>query len=171
MTADSAIPLIRHGRSAPREALTRQDFQSILASRPVARTEHFALHLRVDDASTGPGSRCRRASVTVEGPSRTELSTSTEQPGIKPVDNSGESVRVGAVVPKRHARRAVTRNAIKRQIRESARRHHSALQGGTWVVRLKAPWARPIFAAATSPALRRDMRDELDLLWARTIHV
>jgi ribonuclease P protein component len=170
MNAGPSISQVLRRSSATREALTRQDFQSILASRPVARTEHFALHFRVDEPSICTDTHRPHRTPAAEGPASTNLSTSAEQPPSKPVDNKGVSARIGAVVPKRHARRAVTRNAIKRQIRESAQPHIVALQGATWVVRLKAPWPHPTFTAATSSALRRSVRTELDTLWARRIH-
>ena len=50
---------------------------------------------------------------------------------------------LGCVVPKRHARRAVTRSLLKRQIRGAFDRHAAALAGGLWLVRLRAPFRRP----------------------------
>lgn len=70
---------------------------------------------------------------------------------------------LGAVVPKRHARRAVTRTLLKRQIRAAAAR--SVATGGPagmWIVRLRAPFDRTRFVAAASDALRRAARAELD---------
>lgn len=67
----------------------------------------------------------------------------------------------GAVVPKRHARRSVTRSLLKRQIRAAVDRQ-PALPGGLWVVRLRSPFAREQFPSAASEALRRAARDELD---------
>jgi ribonuclease P protein component len=67
---------------------TRAQFQAVLAGATVARTAHFALH------------RC-----TLDAPA-----------GAESLFGSARDVWVGAMVPKRWARRAVTRNAIKRQI-------------------------------------------------------
>ena len=47
--------------------------------------------------------------------------------------------RLGLVVAKRHARRAVDRNAIKRMIRESFRTRKSRLEASDYVVILKRP--------------------------------
>ena len=69
---------------------------------------------------------------------------------------------VGAVVPKRHAKRAVTRSLIKRQIRAAAGRHGARLAPGLWIVRLRAPFDPLRFTSAGSPALRRAVRSELD---------
>ncbi len=67
---------------------------------------------------------------------------------------------LGAVVPKRHARRAVTRNLIKRQIRQQASAH-VGLPQGLWVVRLRAPFDRSAFPSPASHALRADAGQEL----------
>ena len=71
---------------------------------------------------------------------------------------------VGAVVPKRHARRAVTRSLIKRQIYAAAERHRGQMAPGLWIVRLRSPFDRAEFASATSRALLRCARAELDRL-------
>jgi len=71
---------------------------------------------------------------------------------------------VGAVVPKRHARRSVTRSLLKRQIYAAAERHRRTLAPGLWIVRLRAPFEREQFPSAASVALRRAVRAELDVL-------
>ena len=73
---------------------------------------------------------------------------------------------IGAVVPKRHARRAVTRSLLKRQIYAAAARHRDQLEPGLWIVRLRSPFERAQFPSATSPALRLSVRNELDALLA-----
>jgi len=73
-------------------------------------------------------------------------------------------VWVGAVVPKRHARRAVTRSLIKRQIYAATIRHGGRLAPGLWIVRLRAPFDPARFPSAASSALRREARGELDAL-------
>jgi len=67
---------------------------------------------------------------------------------------------LGSVVPKRLARRAVTRNLVKRQIR-AAFAAAGALPPGLWVVRLRAPIDRREFVSASSDALRLVLREEL----------
>ena len=69
---------------------------------------------------------------------------------------------VGAVVPKRHARRAVTRTLLKRQIRAVVTAHAGALLAGLWVVRLRAPFDKAVFPSAASDALKLCARDELE---------
>lgn len=107
-------------------------------------------------------------------PRPSKLSTGAAEKSECPVEDfslpapSGAAaapIRLGAVVPKRHARRAVTRSLLKRQIYAAARRHADALPQGWWVVRLRAPFDRAVFASAASPALRRLARAELDALF------
>jgi len=68
-------------------------------------------------------------------------------------------------VPKRHARRAVTRSLLKRQIYAAGGRHAAELDRGLWIVRLRAPFDRSRFVSAASPALRELARTELDELF------
>ena len=74
---------------------------------------------------------------------------------------------LGCVVPKRHARRAVTRNLLKRQARSAFQRHASRLPPGLWLLRLQAPFAKAEFISASSLRLARAVRSELDALLAR----
>jgi len=83
-------------------------------------------------------------------------------PGTEP--SSGRQW-LGAVVPKRHARRAVTRSLIKRQIYAAAERHRAELPSGLWVVRLRAPIDRELYPSAASTALRKGTRSELEALF------
>ena len=73
------------------------------------------------------------------------------------------------VVPKRHARRAVTRTLLKRQIRSAMERHAAGLPGGLFVVRLKSPFDRKLYPSAASRPLRDAARAELDLLLQRMV--
>ena len=94
-------------------------------------------------------------------------------------------------MPKRNARRAVTRSLLKRQMRNAAlRRVEAALPGsadvaaavevpapadaapaplraGLWVVRLRAPFDRARYPSAASDALRVAARAELDAVMLR----
>lgn len=74
---------------------------------------------------------------------------------------------LGTVVPKRHAKRAVTRGLLKRQIRAAMGEAASGLAPGLWVVRLKAPFDRQQFPSAASRPLRAAARDELIALLQR----
>jgi ribonuclease P protein component len=78
-----------------------------------------------------------------------------------------DRVWLGVVVPKRHARRAVTRTLLKRQIRAAVAARAAALPGGLWVVRLRSGFERERFPSAASDALRRVVREELERLVGR----
>ena len=67
-------------------------------------------------------------------------------------------------MPKRHARRSVTRTLLKRQIRAVVTGHAASLAAGLWIVRLRAPFERSTFVSAASDALKRAARAELELL-------
>ncbi len=68
------------------------------------------------------------------------------------------------VVPKRHAKRSVTRSLLKRQIRAAVGLSVEPPRGlnpGLWVVRLRAPIDRKLYPSAASNALRQAMHEEL----------
>lgn len=74
---------------------------------------------------------------------------------------------LGMVIPKRHARRAVTRSLLKRQIRAAIGRQEGSLAPGLWVVRLRSAFDRATYRSAASPALAGAAREELAMLLAR----
>lgn len=133
------------------------DFERVLRARSLAQTQHFAVHHLPDRPSLS--ARARRAAIS------RKLSTGDAPEAVKPVDDLPIQLWVGAVVPKRHARRAVTRSLLKRQIRSVVERHAEALAGGLWVVRLRAPFDKSRFPSAASDALKRVARDELEALF------
>ena len=71
------------------------------------------------------------------------------------------------VVPKRHARRAATRNLVKRQMRDALRRRLADWPGRQLLIRQRRPFERQQFPSAASDALRAAVRAELDLLFAQ----
>ena len=70
-------------------------------------------------------------------------------------------------MPKRHAKRSVTRSLLKRQIRGAFARHAQALPAGHWLVRLREGFPVARYVSAASPALAQAARDELDALLNR----
>ncbi len=76
-------------------------------------------------------------------------------------------VWMGAMVPKRWAKRAVTRNTIKRQIYSVCTEFESVLQVAAHVVRLRVGFDRKQFISATSDELKASVRLELQQLFAR----
>ena len=82
--------------------------------------------------------------------------------------STGSSVRqawIGALVPKRWARRAVTRNTIRRQIYAVGADMEPGLAPAAHVVRLRAGFDRAQFVSATSVQLKRAVRSELQQLF------
>lgn len=111
-------------------------FQALLARRPCARSAHFALHHVSAPDGTDPAAHALFAA---------------------------HAVWLGALVPKRCARRAVRRNLIRRQIRALGA---VALQEqtGAWLIRLRAGYSRAAFPSASSTALKSAVRAELQEL-------
>ena len=137
----------------------KADFERLLSTRSQMRSTHFALH----HVSGGP----LPAPPRKNSGARADLSTALVPQLQSPVDNPPAVLWIGSVVPKRHARRAVTRNLLKRQIRASFVRHASRLPGGMWLVRLRAGFATTEFVSARSAALAEAARLELDGLLSR----
>jgi ribonuclease P protein component len=78
---------------------------------------------------------------------------------------------IGAVVPKRWAKRAVTRNGIKRQIYSVSASFASRLPAAAHVVRLRMDFARAEFPSAWSEPLKKAVRSELLKLFERAPRV
>jgi ribonuclease P protein component len=76
-----------------------------------------------------------------------------------------EEPHVGVVLPKRWAKRAVTRNTIKRQVYSVS--EAAQLSSAAYVVRLRVAFDRAQFVSATSDALKRAVRSELLQLFQR----
>ncbi len=156
--------------------LRSADFERVLAKPPRARSAHFAAH-HLAAVPSLPAKPARRGAVEVAA---AELSTGHARSCPPPVDDlpgdaalpvastvpaQPDGCWLGMVVPKKHARRAVTRNLIKRQMRAVADAlaadPATPLPAGLWVLRLKAPFDRQRFASPASQALRDETRAEL----------
>ncbi|MEK0417756.1 MAG: hypothetical protein RI949_1762 [Pseudomonadota bacterium] len=132
------------------------DFRRLLDAPVRQRSAHFAVHyLRATPSAA------KRAGSEVENK---DLSTGHEPNCPKAVDDQPASRWLGCMVPKRHARRAVTRSLIKRQMRAVASAHEGHLSAGLWLIRLSRPFSAQDFPSASSNALRKAARMELDRL-------
>ena len=127
---------------------TRRQFQAVLAGSKVAATAHFVLH------------RCSLGCDV--------LTSSQPLADSKPKLQlfSSPDVWLGAMVPKRWAKRAVTRNSIKRQIYDVSSQFDSVLPAAAHVVRLRTGFDRSKFVSANSTALTTAVRSELHLLFS-----
>ena len=131
---------------------TRAQFQAVLAAGTVARTAHFALHqLRLSLPCTSPPGH---------------ESAGPEPVAVQALFDLG-APWLGAMTPKRWARRAVTRNAIRRQIHSVGQIFELRLPCAAHVVRLRAGFDRHQFVSAWSEPLRLQVRSELLLLFER----
>lgn len=152
---------------AMQRLLRSADFERVLASPLRCRSTHFAAHHL--PARPGGAAEPRATSGdalavhAVIPPLSTELSTDAPAAQAALVDDHW----LGLVVPKRHARRAVTRNLIKRQARMALAAHAPRLAPGLWVVRLRAPIDRQAHPSARSDALAALLRADLAALLAR----
>ncbi len=142
------------------------DFERVLRHAPQSRTAHFALHHLHGRPSLPAGSTAKRGGA--------DLSTGEAPVSEPPVDDScdktspaGPRCWLGLVIPKRHARRAVTRSLLKRQIRAAAGRQEAGLADGLWVVRLRTAFDPRQFPSAASAALAGAARAELATLFDR----
>ncbi len=75
--------------------------------------------------------------------------------------SASQSPVVGVICPKRWAKRAVTRNTIKRQIYAVSSELQAQLPAACLVLRLASGFSREQFTSATSLALKRALREEL----------
>lgn len=141
--------------------VSKADFEQVLSAPARSRSTHFAVH-HVGSRPTVPVWRHRKA----EGG---ELSTARAPVIDNPVDDCPAGLWLGTVVPKRHARRSVTRSLLKRQIREALASHAEHLPSGMWLIRLRAPFASAQFPSAASRALRSAARAELEQLLNRVM--
>ena len=80
-----------------------------------------------------------------------------------PIAEPGSAPLIGVVIPKRWAKRAVTRNTIKRQVYTV--NPTAQLPAAAWVVRLRATFQG--FRSATSDALKQTVRTELQQLFSQ----
>lgn len=120
---------------------TRAQFQAVLAGSIIAKTSHFALHRNWLDAKTASSQTDGKASLF-----------------------HSQDMWIGAMVPKRWAKRAVTRNAIKRQIYTVSADFSQMYPQAAFVVRLRSGFARKEFISAVSEQLKQAVRDEIQIL-------
>jgi ribonuclease P protein component len=122
------------------------DVKALLASASIAKTAHFSLHAALSE----------RASA--------QLPTDGAPVQKHSVDNL---TALMLVVPKRHAKRSVTRNLIKRQMRSAAQARAVALRADALLIRLRGAFDPRQFPSAASSALRMAVRSELETLFDR----
>ncbi len=120
---------------------SRRQFQAVLAGSTLARTTHFALHC---------------VAIAMPDPVQNEA----------PLFSSREAW-LGAMVPKRWAKRAVTRNTIKRQIYAVCASFETVLKPAAHVVRMRCGFDTKQYVSASSIVLKTAVRTELQQLLAQ----
>ena len=138
-----------------------------MAGNIVSRTAHFALHrMPLDAVKPSPTEQGSAGSATGGRLPMPPLGPGSAGPK-KALFAVRDEAWIGALVPKRWAKRAVTRNAIKRQIYTVSQLIEPPLPAAAHVVRLRAGFDRTQFVSASSDALKRAVRGELQELFAR----
>ncbi|MFX1680489.1 ribonuclease P protein component [Mitsuaria sp. CC2] len=143
------------------------DFERVLGTPSRARSAHFAVHHLADSPSL-PKRRPSTGTAdlsTGDAPFHSQAVDETQIASVAPTSAAPlpaapDRAWLGYVVPKRHAKRAVTRTLLKRQIR-AVFADLPELPPGLWVVRLRMPFDRKQFPSASSEALRAAARAEL----------
>ena len=126
----------------------------------VSRTPHFALHRVALQPNSEPSSAPKAAANSQE-----MASQAGSQDLSKPLF-AVQDTWLGVIVPKRWAKRAVTRNTIKRQIYAVSTASGCAMPVAAHVVRLRAGFDRAEFVSATSDKLKIAVRAELQRLFS-----
>lgn len=135
------------------------DFERVLGSPSRARSAHFAVHHLATRPSL-PGRHLSTGESQLSTGHAPDVHIAVDE--MPPQPTQPDRLWLGCVVPKRNARRSVTRSLLKRQIRNAfASTAAAELPPGLWVVRLRAPFDPRQFPSAASDALRACVRAEL----------
>jgi ribonuclease P protein component len=138
----------------PWVSLRGEAVKALLSAPAVAKTAHFVLQ-------AAPAEPVLQKLPTAVAPDQTEsVDNSVFLSPCAPRPNA-----FALVVPKRHAKRAVTRNLVKRQMREALRRCCTDWCGRDLLIRQRSAFISSQFRSAASDALRQAVRGELDLLF------
>ena len=136
--------------------LRSDDFKRLLATPSKARSLHFVVHHLPQRPSTPFGRLSTDAPGKVQPLVDKHASAESSQMSqaslarASRIEGAVDGVWLGCVVPKKHARRAVTRNLLRRQIRQVAQDMVPALQGGLWLVRMRLGFDRTAYPSAAS---------------------
>ena len=140
--------------------MTKAQFAAVMNGQTVSRTPHFALHRVALQPNSEPSSAPKAAANSQE-----MASQAGSQDLSKPLF-AVQDTWLGVIVAKRWAKRAVTRNTIKRQIYAVSTASGCAMPVAAHVVRLRAGFDRAEFISATSDKLKIAIRAELQQLFS-----
>jgi ribonuclease P protein component len=137
----------------PWVALGGDAVKALLSAPTLSKTAHFVLQATRDRSVL-------QELPTGAAPDRTES-----------VDNSvsitPRTLGLALVVPKRHAKRAATRNLVKRQMREAVRQRVGDWVGRDVLIRQRGVFDPKLFRSAASDVLRAAVRRELHQLFVQ----
>ena len=120
---------------------TWKDFQIVLSGEKSSRTVYFSLH------------SCERHLVDHVNGNQDPL----------------KNILFGALVPKRCAKRAVTRNSIKRQIRSIVSQHTMLSNDKAYVIRLHKEIKSTHTKSADSDVIKEIIRNDLIVLFEKML--
>jgi ribonuclease P protein component len=135
--------------------VTKAQFAAVMSGQTVSRTPHFALH-RV----------ALQPNLIFQAVDAAALVSAQSAPARSKPLFAVQDTWLGVIVPKRWAKRAVTRNTIKRQIYAVSTDAGCAMPVAAHVVRLRAGFDRAEFISATSDKFKIAVRAELQHLFA-----
>lgn len=141
------------------------DFERVLAQPAVVVNRHFALHGLASEPHTRVNRQAGRAKVNLltqpyrDHPAAVDNASAPGHQAVPP-----RCIWLGIVVPKRYARRAVTRSMLKRQMRSGVERFADSLPLGMWVFRLRSSYDPQRYVAAAPSELRLTVRSEVTQL-------
>ena len=121
---------------------TWKDFQTVMSGNKTSRTDYFSLH------------SCDRVLVA-------QLKTSSD---------GSTNILFGALVPKRCAKRAVTRNSIKRQIRSIVSEQTKLSSNKAYVIRLHKVIKQTHSISANSDYIKEIIRNDLIVLFEKMVN-
>ncbi|NBX15420.1 MAG: ribonuclease P protein component [Betaproteobacteria bacterium] len=125
-------------------------FQQLMAYPPVARTQHFVVHRARDDVTTPNPQQC-----------------------LTPADQGvmvAQGLCMATLIPKRWAKRAVTRNAVRRQIMTAFSNEQNNLMPVPHLVRLQSSFDIKTYNSASSETLKNAVAQEMAQLIKRLVH-
>jgi ribonuclease P protein component len=151
------------------------DFERVMAAPSRAKTRHFVLHHLADlpsrpsfavsaahaASATGRHKLAKLSTADAVSPQALVDDLASHAPNPSNVSNG---IWLGLVVPKRHAKRSVTRQLLKRHMRAAVCEQQALtrpLAHGLWVLRLRAAFDVKQFPSAASTALAQEARQEL----------
>ena len=137
----SALPITAVDMQPLKRIKAWAQFQQLMKTPPVARSKHFVVHRAIN-------------------PALAPVEANPSEPVLK----QAKGLCLAALLPKRWAKRAVTRNAMRRQIYAAFAQQQAQLAPVPHLVRLRVAMDPSVFTSACSEPLKKAVRQEIDQL-------